>query len=593
MDRMIRGYRLVRRLGQGGTGIVYLAEHMASRRRVALKVLSPVYCSDTVAVQRFRQEFRILRGLVHRNIVQVYEFGQWREGFYISAEYIPGVTLERLLQTRRRVGLDETVAIVGQMAAALDAAHQRGIIHRDLKPSNVLLELGGRVVLTDFGIARPMNERSNLTLTGEIVGTYGYMAPEHALGHVSIDHKVDIYALGVLTYRMLAGQLPFCADHPLAVLYAHVHTPPPPIRAQAGGSRIPAEVGEVVLQALKKPAEERPSSAGAYAQQLSRAVGLRVHRRALRADRPVHSSVSVPAPAIWMICGVLLLVMVAVALGQERQKSAQSSSAPPWTLAYVCGRRGEQLCVLDHAGTRTAYTFGNQVWTPTWSPDGRRLAFASSVGDDAAIWVLDIETGKAAPAVNQRGIDAWSPSWSPNGLDLAFDQQARGVYNVYAQRVGSLAQRQLTHGRGIDSDPAWSPSGDHLVFVSDRHGDLNIYTLDLVRGVTRRLTDRPERDFAPVWSPDGDLIAYECEDTAQGDVEICTMRPDGSERRMLTSNDVDDRQPAWSPDSQFIAFSRPRPGSDLWDVWVVRRDGRDERVLIRESSSATHPVWKP
>lgn len=580
-------YRLLSILGQGGMGTVYLAEHLERKHKVALKILLPQFSANATFLQRFWQEYQTVRSLHHRNIVRVYESGEWQGHYFIASEYIKGVTLAQLLENGRRLGVKQSISVVQQIAAALDAAHQRGIVHRDLKPGNVLQETGGRIVLTDFGIASIVGRNVQLTNSGEIIGTCAYMSPEQINPELPFTYRSDIYSLGVLTYRMLSGRVPFDGDNHWVVLHAHLNSEPPAIQSPG----IPPAVETIVMQSLRKSPTQRPVSAGKFADLLARAVGLPSY---LTTPAPQRTEIKQPVTALWIgfIC-LAFVGLVAALLLLRPENTSNSIPAMPWTIAYVCGERGDNLCVTENTGARRIFAHGSQTWSPSWSPNGRQLAFTSDAHGSMAIWILDLETGAPAMLPIPPGYEAWSPSWSPDGKALVFDQKVGGIYNIFTQHIDNPMQRKLTYGNALDSDPDWSPDGERIVFVSDRDGNQEIHVMTTDGRNLTRLTDHPGRDFAPVWSPDGQWIAYECEDLTSGDMEICVMDAMGEQRRVLTKNTVDDRQPAWSPDGQYILFTRQRLGGTLWDIWIVRRDGSAEQVLIQDRYSSTHPVWKP
>ena len=607
-QQTIGNYRLQSILGQGGMGTVYYAVPISGGHPVALKVLAPHLSRDPAFVKRFWDEYRTVHVLYHRNIVRVYEFGEDRGRYFIAAEYIAGQSLEQHLAGGRVLGLPETVHIVQQIAMALDAVHPRGIVHRDLKPSNVLIEHEGRVMLTDFGIASIGGGHGRQAQQGDWWGTPEYMSPEQARGDARITLRADVYALGIVTYEMLTGRVPFRRDVPLATLHAHIHETPPPLRAMPGGRHIPVRVERVTMQALQKDPARRPPTAGTFARQLATAARVRTPGRLLRRQptpspqpraapgptppprrAPAPQPVSVPRPVLvgLALVGVVLLIVALIVSSGSRATSG--------TLAYV-SQRGEEtnVCVQRGTGRRQTFLCGTHDWTPAWSPDGQRIAFASDWEGSMNIWILEPGNGVAYPLTTDRKADEWSPSWSPDGESIAFDKGSGGNYNIYVQRVvrGSVPTR-LTTSRGQDSDPAWSPDGSRIAFVSDRDGDLEIYVMDAQGQNVARLTDHVGRDFAPIWSPDGERIAYECTDDAGGDVEICVMDTGGYSRRVLTSNAADDRQPAWSPDGQHIAFCRQRAGGSAWDIWVMDADGANQQVWVQDGYSNTHPSWKP
>jgi serine/threonine protein kinase len=258
--RRIASYTLLEPIGHGGMAVVYRARQDSLDRTVAVKILSENLAASNEFLERFRREARTAANLRHPNVITVFDFGQDEHGVpYLVLEYIEGPTLADLMDA----GLDDSriTDLLDQIAAGLDYAHARGVIHRDIKPGNVLMTDDGRAVLADFGLAWLL-EGAHLTLTGGVIGTPEYMSPEQATGD-PIDHRSDVYALGVVLYEMLAGERPFVADTPIAVLLQHLQDPAPSVLDARPD--LPKAVGDVVARALVKDPSKRFASAGELA----------------------------------------------------------------------------------------------------------------------------------------------------------------------------------------------------------------------------------------------------------------------------------------------------------------------------------------
>jgi len=269
---LTRRFRIVRRLGAGGMGTVFLAEQIGvGNRPVALKVLNRRLLDDPDFLLRFQNEAGSTGRIHHPNIVTIYESGQADDGTpYIAMEYLDGETLRGALDRRGALPLPEVAEILQQAARGLNAAHKLGIIHRDLKPDNIFLTRGDEgelvVKVVDFGIAK-LRESAMHTQTGMVMGTPAYMSFEQASGMRSdeLDARSDIYSLGVAVYEMLTGRAPFNADTPLGYVRKHVMEEPPPFHAVAQGLHVHPQVEAVVMKALKKEREERYQSALEFA----------------------------------------------------------------------------------------------------------------------------------------------------------------------------------------------------------------------------------------------------------------------------------------------------------------------------------------
>jgi len=259
VGRRIGKYELSERIGRGGMAEVYKAYHAALDRYVALKVLHPFLGEDPEFKDRFEREARNVAQLRQPNIVQVYDFehDESRDLYYMVMEYIDGPTLRTYLMQKRfreeEIDIDEALRITRSVAHALDYAHQRGMIHRDIKPANIMIDYDGRVVLTDFGIARIVSG-PHMTASGSMVGTPTYMSPEQGLGQAG-DHRSDIYSLGVVLFQLVTGTVPYNADTPIAVVLKHVNDPLPPPNSL--NPSIPEGVERIIYRALAKSPDER------------------------------------------------------------------------------------------------------------------------------------------------------------------------------------------------------------------------------------------------------------------------------------------------------------------------------------------------
>ena len=256
LDRIGR-YRIVSELGRGGMGVVYKAHEESLNRFVAIKVLGEHLEADPVYVERFLREAQSAARLNHPNIVQIYSVSEEAGSHYFVMEYVSGLSLSRLLRSREPLDEMQAARIVLQTAAGLQAAHEQGVIHRDIKPANLLIDDRGLVKIADFGLALMGGAVSRLTATGMFMGTPGYLSPEQCLDR-DIDHRTDIYSLGVTFFEALTGQVPFAADSPLALLRQIVEVEPPDLGELKPG--LDEGLRALVERMMAKDREQRPSS---------------------------------------------------------------------------------------------------------------------------------------------------------------------------------------------------------------------------------------------------------------------------------------------------------------------------------------------
>jgi tRNA A-37 threonylcarbamoyl transferase component Bud32 len=274
--RKLGQYQLKERLGSGGMGEVYLAEHVLLRRPCAIKLIRPDQAVDATSLTRFEREVRATATLTHWNTVEIYDYGHAEDGtFYYVMEYLPGLSLQDLVERHGALPPGRAVHLLRQVCAALCEAHAIGLIHRDIKPSNILAcERGGIhdvAKLLDFGIVQSIaagREAARLTEVGAIAGSPSYMAPEQAAGKPPLDGRGDIYCLGAVAYFLLTGRPPFVRDTVMQTLMAHVYDPVvPPSELRAD---LPVDLEDVVLRCLAKEAGQRFPDAARLGQALAR-----------------------------------------------------------------------------------------------------------------------------------------------------------------------------------------------------------------------------------------------------------------------------------------------------------------------------------
>ncbi len=256
---MLGNYRILAPLGQGGMARVYKARQENLDREVAVKVLPPWFAADQNFVRRFNQEAKLVARLSHPNIVTVHDASEYRGHLYIVMQLVDGGTLKQRLDQLHAQGrtMDflEAAPLFIQLASALDYAHTQGVIHRDVKPVNVLLDSAGRPILSDFGIAKVLQDnREQLTRPGAGVGTPEYMSPEQCQGG-TVDGRADIYALGVMLYEALTGRTPFLGDNYPALAHSHIYEPPP--RPSSINPTVHPAVEQIMLTALMKDRQLR------------------------------------------------------------------------------------------------------------------------------------------------------------------------------------------------------------------------------------------------------------------------------------------------------------------------------------------------
>jgi hypothetical protein len=427
-------YRILEQIGQGGMATVYKAYQPALDRYVAVKVLPPYFAHEPGFAMRFTREAKAIAKLNHPNILPIHDFGQEGDLNYIVMKYVEAGTLKDRLGEPLPLG--EAVDIVGQIAAALDHAHQRGILHRDVKPSNVLLDEGRWILLTDFGLAKMVEGSAVLTASGVGVGTPAYMAPEQGQGE-AVDARADIYSLGIVLYEILTGRVPYEAETPMAVVIKHITEPLPLPRSI--NPAIPEAVERVILKALAKEPGDRFASAVEMVEALKAVVATAPEAMpeaaavpAVEPPLPTPSPPETPAeptPTIaegpvqprrampWKLIGVLagivlLAVLAVVILGSLADKGTVQET--PTVAVLATATATEQAATA----TRLAptHTSAPPSPTPDYSTAGEVAIALGEANEEHGLVQFDLEGGDGitAPAdVGGRAARVTMPNGTP------------------------------------------------------------------------------------------------------------------------------------------------------------------------------------
>jgi YVTN family beta-propeller protein len=385
----LAGYRIEALIGRGGMSVVYLAEDVRLKRKVALKLLSPDLAQSEKFRERFVRESELAASLDHPNIIPIFEAGESEGALYIAMRYVEGVDLGALIDREGRLEPDQTLRLLGQAAGALDAAHARGLIHRDVKPGNMLIAGGGtsggqeHLYLSDFGVTKRSTSDSGITGTGQFVGTLDYAAPEQFEGK-ALDPRTDVYSLGCVLYQCLTGSVPFQRDTQAALVYAHLMSVPP--TATDARPELSEEMDRVVARALSKAPTDRYASAGELVD---------AARKALAPAAPVTAPPQVSGrPAgrrtAMLLAGVGAVVVVAavlvgVLLGRGGGSRGGPSPSPPTAGLEVL--RGDRVARISQAGSDAS--LAKILPLPSGASSGPKAVVVA----EGAVWVANEADG--------------------------------------------------------------------------------------------------------------------------------------------------------------------------------------------------------
>ena len=487
-------YRVVERVGRGGMGIVYRAVDETLSREVAIKSLNPEVNEPDVA-RRFRAEAVTVARLNHPGIATVYELFQHEDHWLMVMEFVRGETLEALIERLGALPVERVVDLASQALAALAHAHGLGVVHRDLKPANLMLNDSGVVKIMDFGIARVIGSE-HLTTAGFMMGTPAYMAPEQVLGQ-EIDSRADLYAMGVVLYRLATGKLPFKGATPFAMAHSQVQDPPTPVRLSREG--LPAWIEQVIGRALAKRPEERFQTAQAFADAIrSGAAGV-----PLDLGAPPLATIAVPAQLDDdLATGILRQATLSPpepVLADDAGAPAPSAQASSRTLRRVAALAG--LLVVVAAGAAIWHRASPAVQPPAPVETAASAAAESRPTGDvqqppepppapvppAQVSTSASSTGSLAPATGARSIDPLrppgaaarppvpaavppTPASAAAGTPGAADRAARPATNDPLLAFGDVKLLTVDGHEGREQDVVLNLAGGQLSVVPKKGG---------------------------------------------------------------------------------------------------------------------------
>jgi eukaryotic-like serine/threonine-protein kinase len=485
--RTISHYRIGEQLGHGGMGVVWKARDTSLDRYVAFKVLPSAKMSDPEYKRRFVQEAKAASALNHPNIVTVYEIGHADGVDFIAMEFVPGKTLDQLIQ-HKRLRLAEALDYAIQVADALAAAHMAGIVHRDLKPGNLMVNESGVVKVLDFGLAKPTGHAdieqtetiadTAQTATGVIVGTASFMSPEQAEGK-KVDARSDIFSFGAVLYEMITGRRAFSGNSMLSILSAILRDQPKPAAETAVG--LPPGIDRILTRCLRKDPNRRYQHAGDLKIDLQEVTEETApETAAIPQTRPVKLS--------WFVTAA---VCTAVAFWVGWWLNRPPDELTPWRLTRL---------TADAGLTRS----------PALSRDGKLVAYSSDrdLQDAGDLYVKQIGGGQPIRLTSD-GAGNTQPDFSPDGTKIVFrsNRDGGGIYEIPA--FGGDSRLLARDGW----NPKYSPDGSHVAYwVGGANvaitvpGGGSVWVVSVSGGQPQRVGPNLTHARTPIWSPDGKYL---------------------------------------------------------------------------------------
>jgi serine/threonine protein kinase/Tol biopolymer transport system component len=582
---MISHYRLLRKLGGGGMGVVYEAEDLTLGRHVALKFLPDDLSSDPQALDRFRWEARAASALNHPNICTIYEIGESAGQTFIAMELLEGKTLAEAMHGAP-LSLEQVVEWGIQIAEALDVAHIKGILHRDVKPGNIFIGPRGQIKLLDFGLAKPALERrlaqsvneptvatpvSQLEATsqGLTLGTVSYMSPEQALSK-ELDARSDVFSLGVVLYLMAAGTLPFSGKNSIATFDAILHRMPQS-PAQLN-SAVPPELERIINKALEKDRELRYQSAAELRSDLKRL------KRDLESG-PLRMWAHAVAPARkWRLPG-RTTVLAGIALAAS-------------ALALALWLRSPDLPARVVA---SAQLTSDALPKSSLVTDGSRIYFSEEKGGQFLLQQVSIAGGETAPlTVPFASADIFDIS--PDHSALLITSEAGGTQTetpLYQLPIPAGSPRAV--GNVHAHSATWTPDGQYIIYGNGS----DLYQVHLDGSQPHKLATLPGAAIDLRFSPDGSWIRFALQDAENNTSDLWEVAADGKSLRPVLTRTWN--QPSqeccgsWTHDGKYFFFDSSRGNShDIWALpsagSLLGRHGRTPQQLTAGPLAFLFPV---
>jgi len=407
----IGGYRLETMLGEGGMGTVYLATRAADGRRAAVKIPKAELAQEPSFQQRFEREASYAASIEHPAIIEVFDAGAHEGTPYMAMRYVPGADLKEVLSRDAPLDPARTLAVLRQIAGALDAAHAAGLVHRDVKPGNVMIASGegedpaGQAFVTDFGLAKnPGADSIALTAAGQFVGTTDYVPPEQIMGK-ELDHRIDIYALGCVLFECLAARVPFHGDGDLQVLYAHLQDPPPKVTDYR--SDLPPAIDDVVAKAMEKEPEDRFATCCELIEAAERALGAVAPPPAApgEPEEPHAAELAASGQLVLEVVegnarGAVIKVHDMLEMGRETSGWGQLGGDPQLSRRHAHIVRGEsgELVIEDLGSTNGTFVNDEQIAAARPIGPGDRIRLGTTTLEVRTVADASRETPTPAPA---------------------------------------------------------------------------------------------------------------------------------------------------------------------------------------------------
>jgi serine/threonine protein kinase len=602
-------YRVDSFVASGGMGSVYRVWDLRRNVALAMKVLHSELADDPHIFKRFQREANALKRLTHPNIVQFYGLFHSLDIVFLLERFVDGPSLKDILRQKKRLSFQEALIYLKALCAALGYAHASGVVHCDVKPGNILLDQGGTIYLTDFGIAR---HAESTTTTMATAGTAAYMAPEQIRGE-PVTPATDVYALGIMLFEMLTGKRPFRGNEQGTerggetanerIRYAHLHVQPPDPRSL--DLSIPHELAQTIQRALNKNPARRYRSMQEFLTAILAAANISSTEVADRVVLPPNfqgttlpsqpgsdaqqartNQPFTPRKAIAWLAGTITLVLIAFVLF-SRLNTPENRPDPP---AFQ-NELADFLPPATATKPVTATVMNTSAPTNTVTPhvassyqQGKIAYVMRNAAKTYFLYFMDLAHGSEPELLLEPDRPTqsryYAPWFGPDGQMLAYDDFYLG--KTFVMDFGSPGDQLVL---GTCASPSFSPDGEHLVCSQSGRDYFPVFEVKS-GAVVDKIYHGMTGAVLPAWSPDGSEIAFSVL-KGKGMASIWKVKVGGGDPVPLATDANEDYAPAWSPDSKWIAFQSTRR-SNKSEVWVMRRNGKGKKQITKSGGGE---IW--
>lgn len=543
-------YRILEELGSGGMGVVYKALDEKLDRLVALKFLPSHMSPSAEEKERFTREAKAASALDHPNICTIYEIGETDDGRqFIAMAYYDGEPLNRIMESGI-LPVETAFDYARQVASGLSRAHEAGIVHRDIKPGNVIITRRGVAKIVDFGLAKTEGQ-TVITRQSSTLGTVAYMSPEQTRGD-AVDHRTDVWSLGVLLYEMIAGDRPFRGTYDQAIVYSILNEDPAPLHQKR--SEITDAQWRLVKKCLEKNPADRYAGAGQFLGDVKASASRPVEEQRIAAPRGL---------GLYVALGVVGVVLTAA-------------------LVVLLTPGNESIPTV--ASTRRVTGFEGFETRPAYSPDQSKIAYVADAAGNYDVWIHELESGTETNlTADHTGFDG-APAWSPDGTEIAFfsDREGGGIFVVPSDGGEPRAVSAGLPTLHMESAIAWSPDGSTLVYSAV----ISLYTVPAAGGPLELVEIPPDFPLVEIgdvaWSRDGRRVLVVVEaGSGVTTSTILSLKRDGTDAIRLTDSRSHNRNPIENPMGGGLYFISDRDGTpNLWYIGL-KESGRPRGDPVR------------